>query len=93
MMKKIVILLALSQVALAGALYASDNVWSGTGANEAHEPVAAVKSARVAVATPAVADADSCGTHAWPNIPARCLNAGGEGLPRSAQAVRTIALN
>lgn len=92
MMKKIVTLLALSQLALAGALYASDGAWNGSGANEARATAVAEKRAGSALAHP-VDEAENCASYAWPRIPGRCLNAQGDGVLRSAGKVRHIALN
>lgn len=90
MMKKIVITLAVSQIALAGGLYAADNVFSGTDHLAAQSPA----SHRLVVRpVDAPALEGECGTHAWPNIPAQCLNAGGEGMAYSASPVRHIAIN
>ena len=90
MMKKFVITIAISQIALAGGLYAADNVFNGTDDLAAQSPAAHRLVVR-SVDAPALKG--ECGTHAWPNIPAQCLNAGGQGMAYSASPVRHIAVN
>jgi hypothetical protein len=92
MMKKIVTLLIVSQVALAGALYAGDQVWSETAPRDPLKVVHNQDKWRLALKGPA-AKQTPCGAYAWPRIPARCLNAAEGGLPYAAETVRYVSAN
>lgn len=92
MMKKIVTLLIVSQVALAGALYAGDQVWSETAPDDPLKVVHNQEQWRLALNGPD-AKRTPCSAYAWPRIPARCLNAAQDGLPRVAEAVRYVSAN
>lgn len=92
MMKKIVTLLIVSQVALAGALYASDQVWSETAPDDPLKVVHNQEKWRLALNGP-TAKQTPCNAYAWPRIPARCLNAAESGLPYAAETVRYVSAN